>query len=98
LDLGAPIFVSDLRWLNINNSAIGPDAATTDYNVELSTTGAFAGEQWLIASGTGELETTPAWHDIHLAVAIEVQYLRFNVDNYTGDGAGLTELQVFGFL
>jgi hypothetical protein len=98
LDLGAPIFVSDLRWLNINNSAIGPDAATIDYSVELSTTGAFAGEQWLIASGTGELETTPAWHDIHLAVAIEVQYLRFHVDSYTGDGGGLTELQVFGFL
>jgi hypothetical protein len=98
LDLGKPIFVSDLRWLNINNSAIGPDAATTDYSVELSTTGAFAGEQWLIASGTGELETTPAWHDIHLAVAIEVQYLRFHVDSYTGDGGGLTELQVFGFL
>jgi hypothetical protein len=96
-DLGESVLIETIEWLNINDGPITGNSGTADYRIGLSTNGNFVGEEWIIASGTGELEETPAWNTIGLVVPIEAQFIRFYVDSYYGTVGGLGEIAVYGY-
>jgi hypothetical protein len=95
IDLGGMVGITRLRWVNTHH---GPryTAGAEDFEIYASTTGAFAGEEELVDSGTGDLETDLRYHQIDLTSPVPAQYLRFNVDSYHSLYGGLNELEIYG--
>lgn len=94
VDLLERMAVVKVRWLNTHNGDCA-DRATRAYHVVLSPTGAFAGEETIIARGEVEFTTDPAFQEVVLPQPVEARYVRFYVDGYYGWGGGLNELQVY---
>ncbi len=95
VDLGGMVGVTRLRWVNTHH---GPryTAGAEDFEIYASTTGAFTGEEELVSSGTGDLETDLRYHQIDLTSPVPATYLRFYVDSYHSLYGGLNELEIYG--
>ena len=95
LDLGDVYGITMLRWVNTHH---GPryNRATEDYEILISTTGAFAGEEESFTSGSVALETDLLFHQTDSSTPVAGQYVRFSVDAYHSLGGGLNELEVYG--
>ena len=95
LDLGDIYGVTMVRFANTHH---GPryNRATEDYEILVSATGAFAGEETTLDSGTGTLETDRMFHQTDSATPAAGRYIRFTVDSYHSLGGGLNELEVYG--
>jgi len=95
VDLGAPYFLSEVRWLNTHNGASG-DRAVTDWRLLVSKDGV---EYFEMASGTEEFSEDPSWVVIDdLPEDISYRYLRVQVDGYYDRGGGINEIEAFGIL
>jgi hypothetical protein len=95
VDLGSSIGITDILWANTHNQS-NFDRATTDYEIAVSETGSFSGEETIVDSGTGSLEADLVFHSASLSTPVSGRYIRFYVDGYFGSGGGLNELQIFG--
>ncbi|MCP4803882.1 MAG: hypothetical protein GY913_14315 [Proteobacteria bacterium] len=95
VDLGSVVGVTQLRWANTHN---GPsaDLATDAYELAVSVTGAFDGEETIVDSGNGEIEDPLRFHQVDLTDPVAGQYVRFYVDGYHGSAGGLNELEIRG--
>lgn len=87
--------IGRIRWVNTHH---GPrySYAAKDYEIYASHTGEFNGEEQLIDSGTGDLETDLRYHQIDLSSPVTAQYVRFYVDSYYSVGGGVNEIEIFG--
>ena len=95
IELADYVGVTRLRWVNTTH---GPrySYATKAYEVYGSYNGEFNGEEELIASGTGDLETELRYHQEDLSAPVAAKYIRFYVDSYYSTGGGVNEIEVFG--
>lgn len=95
IELADYVGVTRLRWVNTTH---GPrySFATKDYEVYASYNGEFNGEEELIASGTGDLETNLRYHQEELSTPVAAKYIRFYVDSYYSTGGGVNEIEVYG--
>ena len=95
VDLGELVGLTRLRWLNTHH-ATRDTAATDAYEIHVSATGAFDGEEEVIASGSGELEDELRHHQVDLSDPVAGRYVRFYVDSYHALRGGLNELEIYG--
>ena len=95
VDLGEVYGLTTLRWANTHH---GPryTQATEDYEILVSTTGAFTGEEELFDYGSGDMETELMFHQVESASPVPGRYIRITVDSYHSMGGGLNELEVYG--
>ena len=95
IELADYVGVTRIRWVNTTH---GPrySYATKAYEIYGSYNGEFAGEEELMASGTGDLETVLRYHQEDLAAPVAAKYVRFYVDSYYSTGGGVNEIEVFG--
>jgi hypothetical protein len=95
IDLGDIYGVTMVRFANTHH---GPryNRATEDYEILVSPTGAFTGEETTFDSGSGTLETDLLFHQTDATTPAAGQYIRFTVDTYHSLGGGLNELEVYG--
>ena len=70
--------------------------ATKAYTTAVSDTGSFAGEETLISSDSGDLETTLRYHQLDLSAPATARYVRFTVGSYHSLGGGINELEIYG--
>ena len=95
IELADYVGVTRLRWVNTTH---GPrySYATKAYEIYGSYNGDFAGEEVLMASGTGDLETDLRYHQEDLSAPVAAKYIRFYVDSYYSTGGGVNEIEVYG--
>lgn len=95
LNLGSSAGITRLRWVNTHD---GPrfDYATDAYEIAISPTGTFTGEETVVDSGNGALETELRYHQIDLSTPIVGQYVRITVGSFHAQGGGINELEVYG--
>jgi hypothetical protein len=95
VDLGGLVGVTRIRWVNTHH---GPrySYATNAYTIAVSDTGSFAGEETLLTSDNGELETTLRYHQLDLSAPATARYVRFTVGSYHSLGGGINELEIYG--
>lgn len=95
VDLGNTVGITRVRWANTHH---GPryTAAAKDYTLVASATGDFTGEEVVLDSGTGDLETDLRFHQVDLSAPVTARYVRFEVDSFHSASGGINELQVFG--
>ena len=95
VELADYVGVTRVRWVNTTH---GPrySYATKAYEIYGSYNGEFLGEEELIASGTGDLETDLRYHQEDLSAPVAAKYIRFYVDSYYSTGGGVNEIEVFG--
>lgn len=95
LDLGALVGITRIRWVNTHH---GPrySYATNAYTIAVSDTGSFAGEETVISSDNGDLETVLRYHQLDLSAPATARYVRFTVGSYHSLGGGINELEVYG--
>ena len=89
------IGLTQVRLLNTHN---GPyyDRAFAKYTLWASSTGQFSGEEELLATGTGDIESLLSWTTHTLTDPVEAKVIRFQINDYSGYGGGLNELQIRG--
>lgn len=98
VDLGRITRLSDLNLLNSLNFS---DRGTSNFTVQVSTNGAFAGEQGQPASGVLQAKGL-GWQDVPLPsftnpannALLVGRYVRMNVLTWMGFGPGLTEVSI----
>ena len=95
VDLGSVVGITQLRWANTHNGPLY-SAATDDYELLVSTTGAFDGEEVSVDAGNGDLETVLRYHQVDLTDAVPGRYVRFEVDAFHGSAGGINELEIRG--
>ncbi|MCB9760448.1 MAG: discoidin domain-containing protein [Alphaproteobacteria bacterium] len=95
IDLGTTVGITRIRWVNTHH---GPrfNRATDGYDITVSNTGVFAGEEVEIDSGNGDLETTLRYHQVDLSTPEAGRYVRFTVTSFHALGGGINELEVYG--
>ncbi|MCB9745241.1 MAG: discoidin domain-containing protein [Alphaproteobacteria bacterium] len=95
VDLGAVMGVTRVRWVNTHH---GPrfTYATDGYDIHVSPTGAFSGEETLIDTGNGSMETDLRYHQVDLSTPVAGRYVRFTVTSFHSLGGGINELEVYG--
>ena len=87
--------ITDVRFVNTHGGPAG-DRATADYAIWASATGAFAGEEELVAEGVAELDTRQRWEGVQLDAPVPATHVRFEVLGWHGAGGGLAEIEVQG--
>ena len=95
VDLGEVIGITRLRWLNTHHGT-RYTAATEDFEILVSVSGDFDGEEVSVDSGSGDLEDDLRHHQVDLSDPVAARYVRFYVDSYHESYGGLNELEVYG--
>ncbi|HJN77020.1 MAG TPA: PKD domain-containing protein [Myxococcota bacterium] len=95
VDLGEVVGVTRIRWLNTHN-ATAYTAAAEDFEIHVSTTGDFDGEETIVETGSDDLEDDLRHHQVDLSDPVPGRYVRFYVDSYHELRGGLNELEIYG--
>ena len=95
LDLGRVSGVTSVRWLP-TQSPNTQRRAGTQFEVAVSMTGSFNGEETVLANDTWDPAEDRSWRGVQVDTPLPGRFVRVWVDDWNGPGGGLNELDVRG--